>query len=167
MSEATGSTKYDTEFFAAIGRLAVSWARIECGIDFAVQVIHHHQGGAEVVEPEAPWSLDRKLKYLRRAFNKIEEFNAAKDIIGSLTDDIRVASERRQDMLHGFVLHNQDGATGIRMARLLRGGEPFANKRFEVTTDEINKWANEASLLGTRANDIGAAFAKAHLEQGQ
>ena len=46
MSEYTSPT--DEAFFGAIGRLTISWAHLEFGLDCMVEIVHHHFGGEEV-----------------------------------------------------------------------------------------------------------------------
>jgi hypothetical protein len=65
----------DRDFFAAIGRLVISWAELESGLEAMIDIVHEHMGGKEI-DSERPRALNRKLSYLRkfvRAASKTDE----------------------------------------------------------------------------------------------
>jgi hypothetical protein len=82
----------DEAFFAAIGRLTISWAHIEVGLDWLVRIAHHDLGGYERIEAEEPISLKRKLTYLRKAFRTLPELAAFADRFHPIADEILDAS---------------------------------------------------------------------------
>jgi hypothetical protein len=106
----------DEAFFSALGRLTISWAQIELGIDLTVTILHYSLNGQEL-EREMPWSLKRKLKYMRRCFNGLrihgKAFELLAPTIEALAGEIDAASEFRHDLLHGFALSHPEGASEI------------------------------------------------------
>jgi hypothetical protein len=139
----------DEMLFASIGRLTISWAIIEGSLDVIVSIIHHRIGG-KAIEPEMPWALKRKLKYIRRCFSKIEALKSFADPVPNLMTDILSASEMRQNIIHGVATHHPQGASTIKMTRLIRGGEFYFRKNFQVTTIEILQAAVAANKLSAR-----------------
>lgn len=61
----------DEGFYSAIGKLTISWAYVEFGLDWLIREIHEPLDGHKHIEPDAPISLQRKLRYLRRAFRTL------------------------------------------------------------------------------------------------
>jgi hypothetical protein len=160
--DGTYTTKADEEFFGAIGRLTISWAHIETGIDFIVAVVYHDLGGDEI--EEKPWSLARKLKFLRKCFSKFPALEPLREVGFPLFTEIADALEMRQNIIHGFVLDHPEGSGEATMVRLLRGGAPNAHIKFSVTTAEILRAAIEANKLARRALGIGSLMLEARAE---
>jgi hypothetical protein len=142
-------TSPDDPMFAAIGRLATAWSFLEAGIDYSIMFLHSEFGG-NAVEPEIPWSLQRKLKYLKKCFRRIERFKSQANAVAELMDIIRTASVMRHDIIHGFAIGHPEGATQLEMIRLLRdkGGNIPDQKLFTVTIEQILLAAQEANMLG-------------------
>src|SRR5258708_12028691 len=61
----------DEGFYSAIGKLTISWAYVEFGLDWLIREIHEPLDGHKHIEPDAPISLRRKLRYLRRVFRTL------------------------------------------------------------------------------------------------
>src|SRR5947207_15346437 len=140
--ERTYMNPADEEFFAAIGRLAISWSHIDTGLDFMIAVIYHNLGGHEI--EEKPWSLSRKLKFLRKCFSRFESLARLKEICYPLLDEIAAASDMRQKIIHGFIISHQEGTGEATMIQLLRGGAPNEHIQFTVTALDILRAASAA-----------------------
>jgi hypothetical protein len=54
------TSREDEDFFAAIGRLVLSWGHVEAGLDMFIMVLHNVLEGRRV-EPVIPWALQRKI----------------------------------------------------------------------------------------------------------
>lgn len=156
--EADYTSKQDEAFFAAIGRLTISWAYIEAGLDISIDVIHRCLGGSRI-ELQAPrTSLYRKLSYIRKWAKTVPEpiFRESAQV---LADAIEKAAETRHDIIHGFVVQHVEGAGEAEMIRLLHGSTPPARqKRYRVTTTQILKAAVEANKLGGRSLRMGTGL---------
>src|SRR5581483_10733621 len=102
-------------------------AQLESGIDFTILVLHHNLGGRSV-EPVLPWSLNRKIKYIRRVARMLKTYGEALEVfetgVSALMDEIERASEFRHDMLHGFALEYAEGSGEAKMSRFLRAADP-------------------------------------------
>ncbi len=135
----------DEAFFAAIGRLTISWAHIEAGLDWLVRVAHHDLGGSERIEAQEPTALKRKLAYLRKAFRTLPELAAFADRFPPVADEIIEASVQRHDIIHGFVIHSLSGSGKAVMARIMPGDKTL--KPFAVTTADVLRAAVRASKI--------------------
>ena len=147
---ATYTTPADEAHFAAIGRLTISWAQIELGIDIVVILFHDGFGG-HYIEKEVPWSLTRKIKFIRKCINQLEWLEPIGPRVLALLEDIEKTSEFRHDIVHGIVMEYTEGSGEADMARLLRGQKPVAKKYFKVTTEQILREAVAAGKLAGRA----------------
>jgi hypothetical protein len=135
----------DEAFFAAIGRLTISWAHIEVGLDWLVRVAHHDLGGRERIEAQEPTALKRKVTYLRKAFRTLPELAAFADRFPPIADEIIDASVQRHDFIHGFVIHSLPGSGKAVMARIMPRDKSL--KPFEATTADIMRAAVRASKI--------------------
>ena len=135
----------DEAFFAAIGKLAVSWAHLELGLDWLIRIIHQELDGSEHVEADIPLSLQRKLRYLRKAFRTLPQLATFKDRFLKIADEISAASDERHDIIHGFVIHQIEGSGEAVMARLLPPEQKL--KPFLATTETILKAAVRANKI--------------------
>jgi hypothetical protein len=146
MPEPTYTTPADEALFAAIGRLTISWALLEAGLDYSIIMLHKELGG-DKIEPEMPWALKRKLKYIRKCFNRIDGLTQDRETVAKLLDNIDTASEARHDIIHGVATSHPEGATQVGMVRLLRGAETITAKHYTFTTKEILRRAADANKL--------------------
>jgi hypothetical protein len=140
----------DESFFAAVGRLTLSWGHIEAAIDYFVMILHWSFGGHQI-ERVMPWSLQRKIDYIKKYFRKGYPSYPATERICQLMDQIAIASETRHDLIHGFVIEHPDGKSEAKLIRHLRQrDEKFRTKEIHVTTEIILRHAVDANKLGSR-----------------
>jgi len=151
------------DFLGAIGRLTISWAEIEFGIDLILFVAYHELGG-DKFEAQKPWALERKIKLLRKCFGNLEGLASCRDIGLAILNEVKTSSEIRHDIIHGIVVEKFDTADKTTMIRLLRGNEPNAHKRFSVDTNYILRAAVAASKLAGRAMTLGTVLLDARHE---
>jgi hypothetical protein len=157
-SNMSHASKEDEAFFAAIGRLAISWAHIELGFDCAIDVIHRFMGG-EKIDPDAPrTSLFRKTRYLRKWAKTVPE-PTLRGAIPALMDAIEVAAETRHDLIHGVVIGHEEATGRADMVRLIHGATMRVEKKcYQVTTTQILRAAIEANTLATRSLTMGTGL---------
>jgi hypothetical protein len=135
----------DEAFFAAIGRLTISWAYIEIGLDMLIRVAHHDLGGDKQIRKDTPTGLKRKVEYLRKAFRRLPELAAFADRFAPMADEIIAASDQRHDIVHGFVVQMISGTGTAAMVRIMPSdGKP---KPFVVTTVDVMRAAVRASNI--------------------
>jgi hypothetical protein len=147
------ASKKNEDFYGALGRLTISWARLELGLDCAVDVVHNVLGGNNI-NPTAPkTSLYRKTEYLRRWAKTVPE-PTLRDATPILMDEIEGAAETRHDLIHGVIIKMEAGTGEAEMARIIhsRGASkpPFEKKYFKVTTLDILR----AMAMGTGLQDL-------------
>ena len=131
------------EFYSAIGKLTISWAYTEMGLDWLIREIHEPLGGQQHIEPDIPISLQRKLRYLRRAFKALPRLSSFQARFHKIADDIQTASVERHDLIHGFII-SQEGHRAV-MARIVPGVEK--PKLFPVDSLMILKAAVRADQI--------------------
>jgi hypothetical protein len=76
LTEAPFTSEADEEFFGAIGRLTISWGHLELGLDAMVEILYRGCEG-NLIEPEMPRNLQRKITFLRKAVKKLPIGEAA------------------------------------------------------------------------------------------
>jgi len=148
----------DEDFYASIGKLTISWAYVEFGLDWMLREIHEPLGGQTIVEPEIPISLQRKVRYLRKAFNKLPQLASFRDRFKTIGDEIVAASDERHDLIHGFIV-SQHGDKAV-MVRMVPGVKK--PKLFPVTTVSILKAAVRADRIQAQslAMDVSNSLKK-------
>jgi len=150
----TYTTPADEAFFAAIGRLALSWAHVEAGIDITISVARY-LGGAKVQSDVPRIGLTRKLSYIRNWLKTVPEpiFCAA---VEALIADIENGAELRHDLIHGIVIEQAEGSGEAEMIRIIgTAASPYRQKQYKVTTVEILRAAGDANKLATRSLRLG------------
>jgi hypothetical protein len=146
------TTPEDEAFFAAIGRLSISWAHLELGIDLAISIARHLRPPTPIVPRTG---LSRKLRYLRRWARDIDE-PTFQEPVEKLLDEVEAAAEYRHDIIHGVVLEYAEGSGMAEMARIIGvEADPYRKKTYSVTTVDILKSANAANALATRTLNLG------------
>jgi hypothetical protein len=156
----TFTSKEDEEFFGSLGRLAISWAQVELGLDCAVHIIHAALGGQQI-DPEAPrTSLYRKTRYIRKWSRSVPE-ETFKNAVDILMDEIETASETRHDLIHGVVTKMEEGTGEAEIIRLIHSAtKPITQKRLTVTSIDIMRAAVEAGRLARRSLYLGTELQK-------
>lgn len=158
------TSQADEALFAAFGRATISWGHIEYALDVFVMILHWRLGGQQTVERIIPWSLSRKLDYIKRYFRKHYPSYPATKQICDLMDQISSASESRHDLLHGFVIEHAEGASEAKLVRLLRdsGGGLPRERHITVTTTTVLQNAIDPAKLGAKlihmVNSLVEAF---------
>ena len=145
---ATFTSKEDEEFFGAIGRLTISWVHLELGLDCMVEILYRGFKG-NTIEAEMPRNLQRKITFLRAAFQKLPIGTRAVEGYLTLLNRIQAAAQTRHDIIHGVNIEQAERSGEATMVRAIRCRNGVIKKRrFHVTTLDILKAAREAQDLG-------------------
>lgn len=139
----------DESLLGAIGRLTVSWAYLELGLDWTVENIYNHLDGKSI-EKEKPRSLSRKLTFLRAVIKRMPLPEDSAAGFYSLFDQIEEATETRHDVIHGFIVEHEDGSGEVTMARLIREKSKTRKRHFKLTAADILQAAITADKLSNR-----------------
>jgi hypothetical protein len=155
---ATFTSEEDEEFFGAIGRLTISWAQIELGLDCAIDIIHRFLGGQKIDATAPRTSLYRKTNYIRKWAKTAPEptFRCA---VFVLLTEIEAAAETRHDLIHGVIIEHEEGTGEANMVRLIHSAtKPIDKKYYKVTTVQILRAAVHAGKLGGRSLKMGTGL---------
>jgi hypothetical protein len=144
----------DEDFFGAIGRLTISWAFIEFGLDLTTLVAYRDLGGSQF-ERDMPHALDRKITFLRKAFANLQPLAEYRERFLPLADKIKIAAETRHDLIHGVVLSQKFCSGTTVMMRLVRPVGERKPRLFATTTISVLRAAVEANKLGTQSLALG------------
>jgi hypothetical protein len=137
----------DERFFGAIGRLAISWAHLEFGLDCMVEILYRSFDGKSI-EPEMPRALSKKISFLRAAFRRLPIGDEAINGYIGLLDSIQAAATTRHDLIHGVMVEQVEQSGEATMVRLLREKKGVVKKPITATTKSILEAAIEAQQLG-------------------
>jgi hypothetical protein len=97
------TSKGDEEFFGAIGRLVISWAQLDLGLDCMVEILYRVVEG-NTTDYKMPWQLQTKIDFLRRAIRKTDIGPKAIDGYLSFFERVELAAKTRHDIIHGSVV---------------------------------------------------------------
>jgi hypothetical protein len=142
--------------YAAIGRLTISWAHVEAGLDYIVGTIHDI--GGKNIEPEMPWALVRKIKYIRKCFQRIDALAEFQALGLPLLNRITDASDARHDIIHGSITEHIEGTDTAKMMRFLRLKTGREMKFFTVRSLDVMREATNAAKLGNESLNLARAL---------
>lgn len=134
--EPTFTHPIDEQFFGAIGRLAISWAHLEFGLDWLVEIFFYGFKG-NTIEAEIPVALKKKISFLRIAFKRLPIGKEAIDGYMQLLKRIKTLSNTRHDIIHGFVIEQQERSGQASMMRISHKRGKVAKRKFTATTTNI------------------------------
>lgn len=143
----TFATKADEEFFGAIGRLVISWAHLELGLDCMVEIFYHGFKG-NLTSSEIPTALTQKIKFLRKAFRSLQIGEEAISGYLEFLDKIQVAAQTRHDIIHGVVIEQVESSGEATIVRAIRNKNRVEKRRRKVTTAGILSEAVNVQTLG-------------------
>jgi hypothetical protein len=112
-----------------------------------VEILSHGFGG-NAIEPEIPRSLQRKISFLRSAFQRLPLGTEALKIYLKFLDRVQTAAQTRHDIIHGIVVEHAERSSEAVMIRIIRNRNGIIKKRIEVSTKGILEAAVEAQKLG-------------------
>lgn len=148
----------DEAFFAALGRLTLSWAHLEFGLDAAISIIHQRLGG-DNIEPEVPIHLARKVKYLKRSIRRLAPLSAYQATAIPMLEQIAQAVEFRKNAVHGVVVSHST-TSEAEVVRLLHSKDGHhTEKRLSVSTLSILKASDDASKLAAQTTEFALDLA--------
>jgi hypothetical protein len=88
--------------FANIGMIVMNWSFVENSLDAWTAIAYQNCNGASV-ERELPRMFDRKVRFLRKCFNRLPELAPWKDDALHYLDRARALSETRHYVVHGVL----------------------------------------------------------------
>ena len=145
----------DEAFFSAIGRLVVSWAHLEAGLQATIEIIHFSLGGAQH-EPNIPRALNKKLAYLRRSIKRLVGEQVAQPWI-AFFDEVAKESDTRHDIIHGAIIEQAEAAGIAKTIRVIHGKGRTQLKHVEISTIYILQAAIRAQKLAGKVLQFPSA----------
>ncbi|PCJ70339.1 MAG: hypothetical protein COA62_06985 [Rhodobiaceae bacterium] len=158
------SNKTDEALFAAIGRLTVSWAHLELGLDAMIDTIFYDLENPPK-EKELPIALRRKLKYLRKAVKLIPMRPGDAEEYAALIDNIAKESDIRHDIIHGAIVEHTEGTGTARAIRIIRERGKFSQKEIHLTIQSVMEAVVRVNKLAPIPLNFAALVQKAIHEQ--
>ncbi len=149
------TSQSDESFFGAIGRMTISWAYLELGLDWTINNLYLHFNAVEV-EKQQPRNLDRKLAFMRAVIKRMplpEEFARG---FALLFESIKSAAETRHDIIHGFIIKHEDGTGEATFSRIIRGEQWLPKSPYKLTARDIMEAAIEADRLSSKTLKMAA-----------
>lgn len=138
------------EFFAALGRMAASWAGVEFAAHFNVHVIFKCYSGG-TIEKEVPEQISRKMRYLKKAYRNIPEIAQHAESAEKLIKQTTLLSEQRHFALHGAYVEIISESS----AKFVRRPSGFIDKTgpYDVfTVSKLKTLSTDMFLLSTDWN---------------
>ncbi|MBG19735.1 MAG: hypothetical protein CML31_07190 [Rhizobiales bacterium] len=132
-------------FFAAIGRLAVSWAHVEAALDIKVEMAR--KMGWDKVDPVRPRSLKRKVEYLKRFFKSLNMPDDGMESYDRLFRRIHDLAEARHDIIHGAVIEHAEDSTEVKFVRFLYSDDELGRKPITANSKTVMGKAQEMERL--------------------
>ncbi|WDR04051.1 hypothetical protein PSQ19_08595 [Devosia algicola] len=140
----------DELLFAAVGRLAVSWAHLEFGLDSMILIIHNGMNNS-AYEKSLPKVLSAKIQYLRDAFNRLGIPDAARPQYESFLEEVSSLSDTRHDIIHGFPIFHPSDSGEAKLIRLKIQKSGWAHKEVIIDINSVNQASRESMVLANRA----------------
>lgn len=129
--------------FLALGHAASAWARLEQLIDAILIHINNIQFSKKLFDPEHPVSFRKKIKLLKRWFNKHPALAEHTDDIRTITSRLKELAEHRNTYLHS-IFEAYDPVTKTLALHSLKflGDDTFHAKSEKVTLEAIETFAD-------------------------
>jgi hypothetical protein len=128
----------EPSFYEALGRFTATWAYLELGVDGACVSIFHRFGG-KTISPNIPYSLDKKIEYLRKALKKLPDLSPFSERCATAVEILASLRTDRHDFIHG--LHGSLNSKGEPISGRVRyvPDNLFMQQRRCITPKEIDK----------------------------
>jgi hypothetical protein len=138
-----------------IGFVVVNWALAEQSLDFTVQVIYEECAGKDL-EKDLPRSFQRKVKFLRKAFQSRAALQVYAEDGNKLLDRMVSLAGQRHDLVHGVVVSTEavngsfpiDKLDYVAQQHIMRRIE-FDPNTAEVLYQDLLDLGRDLTLFGT------------------
>lgn len=140
----------DEKLFAAVGRLTVTWAHLEFALDCMIAIIHGLMEGSRH-EKALPKQLAERIKYLRRAFNRLGIPDADRPRYDKFLDDIEREAVTRHDIVHGFPIYHPSDSGEAQLVRLKIGKTKWdEHRQVTISIESVMASVDAAQALAGR-----------------
>lgn len=136
----------DEALFSAVGRLTISWAHLEFGLDISILILHGMLS-EKYREKEIPRALKKKIKYLRKAIRLLPMDDDVLQTFMNFLDKIQDESEVRHDVIHGVVTEHIEGSGEATFTRIFHRKDGLTSSPVTADTKDILLAANRANKI--------------------
>jgi len=146
------------DLFAAIGRVAANWARLEQHLDAVLLHLNNPDHSAAIFNAEHPAAFSSKIKHLKRWFNQHPALGGLAEDFRALSSRVKELAKHRNNLLHG-TLEKWDAETQTAHFQTMRyvGDDEFTLSRHEYTLEALG---GAAELMGS-ANRFLSSISRA------
>ncbi|MCD1634144.1 hypothetical protein K7H91_10190 [Martelella mediterranea] len=130
------------DLYAMVGMVIANWTFVENSLDAWAAIAYHDHGGNKV-EPELPRQFSRKVKFLRKCFNRLSSLAPFKEEALSLISKSEGLSEVRHYVAHG-VLSDFD-----------QSDESFRFIKIDMTSDKKQHIIGELHITAVKLLQAG------------
>lgn len=126
------------DLFGLLGFASAQWARLEQHIDAVLIHVNHREHSDTIFDPDHPISFTKKIRLLKRWFNKHPALTHLTEDIRLLTSKLKLLSHHRNNLIHG-VLEKWEPSTKTSVFRTLKasGEDEFSISTHEYTLEGI------------------------------
>lgn len=149
--------------YRMIGMIANSWAMIEYCVDI-INTIIFFRHDARSYEKRIPVALESKLKFLRRACNRIPKLKADGAAILPLVEDVLALRRHRHVVIHGVATGFDTGTVTYNFIK--NENDNILLGQATLTLQALYDLVEESTQLARRANEIEDRFRVAWVEDG-
>jgi hypothetical protein len=113
------SRELTKQYHRLLGMLTHVWAGIELGLDAYIGLIYYRLGGIPTVSRKLPRTFERKIAYLRDAFDKLTPLARYKQDGLSILDKIEALGLDRHMLIHGVAIQAIDAEMRVELTKFV------------------------------------------------
>jgi hypothetical protein len=133
-----------------VGSIAIYWAGVEAGLDYANYFILHAVPGGAALASELPRAFDRKLELFERAHDRLTALAPYRKRGNEIASEAKRLKDHRHDFVHGVALQ----LTGaIRYRRLILKADRINRVERSYDARRVDSLAQEIRTLSLWAMD--------------
>jgi hypothetical protein len=157
-------TEQDLDIFAsAVGMLTLRWGSIEGALNMMLAVVYQAAGGKHL-EPELPYMLTTRIRFMRRCFRQIEALDPFSESGVMVLDAVADIARTREIIAHGYLAGvTDDPITGyFTSIRPDKAKTMHRQKTTPLTLKALVETANKSGQVALAClylcNSLGEAF---------
>jgi hypothetical protein len=144
------------EFYAAVGRFALTWAHLEICLDLVLLKTRRNEANRHKSK-RLPYQLRAKITKLRSQIHTIS--GPQQVAITELLNEICTLADTRDDLIHGGIIdfYAEQGVLAVTLARLLQPSGGDRRKPRKVSAPDIIEISDRIWELAGRLLDCAEA----------
>jgi hypothetical protein len=135
--------KAAAELWRTIGLAACTWARLEQHIDAVLIYLNQPKHSEKLCDPEHPIGFRRKVRLLKRWFNRYPALAEHRKTIREISTDLLILSKTRNAFLHSILDdYNPSTRTAIFRSVQAKAQNTYVATKHEGTIDNLLAFAS-------------------------